>query len=128
MVNYVSMYYLRICKNCGNRQKRGGSKRANYCRKCFLDKRIDKGGKYIKDGYIFIRKTQHPFAASNGYVREHRLIMEKFIGRYLDPDEFVHHLNMNRSDNRIENLILFSSRPEHQKRHYPRGSRFGINS
>ena len=50
---------------------------------------------------------EHPFATKSGYIREHRLVMEKKIGRFLQPNEVVHHINGNRQDNRVENLQLF---------------------
>ena len=69
-----------------------------------------KGGK-IKDakGYIFIYSPNHPFCNNKSYVREHRLIAEKYLGRYLDSKEVVHHINEIKDDNRIENLMVFKN-------------------
>lgn len=73
------------------------------------------GVKYEDDGYVLIWVPEHPYANSQGYVREHRLVMEKHIGRYLESGEVVHHKNKNRKDNRIDNLQLLSSNSEHAK-------------
>jgi uncharacterized protein (DUF1330 family) len=72
-----------------------------------------KGGRRIRNGYIDILKPDHKFAGYDGYVSEHRIIVEKFIGRYLTKKECVHHLNNNKSDNRIENLVVFNSHSNH---------------
>ncbi len=87
-----------------------------------------KGGvaKYT-DGYIVIKKPEHPFADKNGYVREHRLTMEKHLGRFLKPKEVVHHINEIKTDNRIENLVLFENNSNHFKHHYPKGSQVADN-
>ncbi|HEY8741295.1 MAG TPA: HNH endonuclease [Candidatus Dormibacteraeota bacterium] len=56
------------------------------------------------------RAPGHPRAPSNGgYVFEHTLVMEEMIGRFLLPDETVHHRNGVKADNRAENLELWLS-------------------
>ncbi len=78
-----------------------------------------KGGRYAggcKQKYIMVKISDHPWASKQGYILEHRLIMEKEIGRILQPNEYIHHINGNGKDNRIENLKLVGKR-EHQQIH-----------
>ena len=80
-------------------------------------KRRAEGNKIKINGYIHIKKHNHPSADSNNYIPEHRLVMEKNIGRYLTKKEIVHHINEIRDDNRIENLLLLPNRSAHGKLH-----------
>jgi hypothetical protein len=69
-----------------------------------------KGGRTFKNGYVMIRMPKHPNALSNGYVMEHRLVMEKSLKRILSIEEIVHHINGVRDDNRLENLVILTQR------------------
>ena len=83
-----------------------------------------KGGRIVDEsGYVLIKKD-HPRACSaGGYVMEHILIMENHLGRKLNwhgaghpKSEIVHHINGNKKDNRIENLMLVNF-VDHMKIH-----------
>ena len=77
-----------------------------------------KGGKIkTRHGYFLIWKPTHIYAGNKGYVKESRLIMENILGRYLNPNEVVHHENGKREDDRPENLKLFESRGKHMSFH-----------
>ena len=76
-----------------------------------------KGGKTKNKGYILIytKNQKHPCSNNYGYVPEHRLVMEKYLGRYLKLNEKVHHRNGIKNDNRIENLELVVKTPHFGK-------------
>jgi hypothetical protein len=73
-----------------------------------------KGGREVNhDGYIKVCCPGHLYRDARGYVFEHRLVMEKKLGRYLTEKEVVHHKDYDRKNNRIENLVLFPSQKAH---------------
>ena len=112
-----------VCQNCGQRCfvencqiKRGNCK---FCsKKCANQLKNNprwKNGRSKHRGYILIKKPNHPNITKKGYIREHRLIVEKQIGRYLHRWEVVHHINEIRDDNRPEKLIAFKSNSAHKR-------------
>lgn len=127
-------YEKKICLNCNeefnaraDEIKRGNGK---YCsRDCFNQtlrngKRAGanhprwKGGKYITyHGYIKVWSPGHPNADKNGRVLEHRLVIEQNLGRYLLPHEVIHHVDGNKINNHIENLMVFESNIKHKGWH-----------
>jgi len=101
------IYGSGLCTHCGRIGRKGlkGEKNPSW-----------KGGKFKdKMGYIFIYNPNHPNAMHNKYVLEHRLIIEKYLGRYLTKKETVHHINGIKDDNRLENLILFKNQSYHSR-------------
>ena len=59
------------------------------------------------NGYLKELAKGHPHADKSGYVMQHRLVMERMLGRHLVLGEHVHHKNGVRDDNRPENLELW---------------------
>lgn len=69
-------------------------------------------------GYVLTYAPDHPKANPDGYVLEHRLVMEQHLGRFLETNEIVHHINRDKKDNRLENLVVLSQR-KHGTHHAP---------
>ena len=67
-------------------------------------------GTIHKEGYKIISIGYHANAQKKGLILEHILIMTQYLNRPLIKGENVHHKNGNRSDNRIENLELWTTK------------------
>ncbi len=66
------------------------------------------------NGYVYIKTWEHPRRSKQNLIAEHRLVVEKAIGRYLTDIEVVHHINEITTDNRLSNLYLCKDDIEHR--------------
>lgn len=77
-------------------------------------------GRTIKKGkntnYVLIHYPDHPHKNKDGNVFEHRLIMEKHLGRILEKDEEIHHKDRNGMNNDLSNLVVLTQ-AEHKREH-----------
>lgn len=118
------------CRPCGKKvagKKRLGSKApavaaANARRR--RDRHASwRGGRYVdREGYVMILVVSGlPADGQSGwtkYRKEHRVVMEKMLGRRLRPGEIVHHIDNDKQNNSEENLLLLSTQSEHRILHF----------
>lgn len=101
------------CKTCG---KEFYSTRQKFCSpECSSSYRSKHSPKklYMENGYL----VEHVKGYNKkGNAKKHRLVVEEAIGRRLTKDEVVHHINGDKTDNRLENLKIMS-RSEHSSFH-----------
>jgi hypothetical protein len=71
---------------------------------------------YSGDGYKYLLRPGHSDANLNGYVKEHRLVVEASLGRHLTDSEVVHHKDRDRLNNSLNNLEVMTQ-SEHARLH-----------
>lgn len=114
------------CKRCGSTDRVATYKYAKfpgYCQLCikryYRKNKIKTDGPVLdKDGYVLINSQyDHPRANKAYQVPEHILVMEAYIGRYVNyPEEHVHHIDEDKGNNDISNLQLIGA-GDHQRIH-----------
>lgn len=118
------------CPECGESREVSKSNKvaaqSRFCRKCGGKRSYEtrkkngtlkpmpsvRGMTFSRGGYI----SSYGYKILNN-SREHRIIIENALGRTLNTTERVHHINMNKLDNRLENLYLCTDTSEHHKVH-----------
>lgn len=84
-------------------------------RKCNLisTRGYKNNGKTFLNGYIAIYIPEHERAFDNGCVYEHILVAEDMLNRKLEPNECVHHIDLDRTNNTPANLMVFKTEKDH---------------
>ena len=126
------LFYLTKCKDCDReayvlKYKLTNPRYTGLCRECsYKSKTGDKnlwwkGGTWITSwGYKMVLVPRddffRPMADRHGYIREHRLVMAKHLGRCLHSWESVHHKNGDKLNNALSNLDL-TTKNQHSSDH-----------
>ena len=79
---------------------------------------MENTGEFINNGVI--KKKLHGYIyikVGLQFIPEHRLVVEEFLGRTLTKEEVIHHLDSNRINNELDNLMLFNTQKEHASFH-----------
>lgn len=112
-----------ICLNCGKEKRvfpkdveRGKGKFCSQlCANIYNGKNKSNEKTFKQNGYIYLKLYDHPNRSKQNLVAEHRVIIERKIGRYLTNKEVVHHIDKNKSNNEIYNLYLCKDDLEHRQ-------------
>lgn len=116
------------CNKEYRRRKMSGSGNHQYGLKGPKNATFKTGVVMASNGYRKIYAPGNPFRDSDDYVLEHRLVAEKYLlteensveidgKRYLKPEYVVHHIDGNRLNNDVSNLMVLT-RSEHTKLHF----------
>ena len=104
------------CPVCGEPCTSTGRRKQKFCSfgcrvKAQAEPRGQRNGRIrygSKGRYYALLTPHHPHADGKGYVMEHRLVVEKAVGRFLTADEVVHHVDGDTRNNDMANLRLMA--------------------
>lgn len=113
------------CLKCGNeREVSAGNKAAasrRPCRSCAQKGhgRIppNRSGLHTGTGYVGSDGYYNVSVGSRKYKKAHRLVVEHSINRELEAVEVVHHIDLDKLNNDLDNLLLCANQSEHSAVH-----------
>lgn len=91
------------------------SKGRKFKQKNKAPKRFGDEANSWKGGFTMHATGYRQIRVDNDYIFEHRYLLEKAIGRKFKLGEQTHHINKIKADNRLKNLMLFSSDGAHKR-------------
>ena len=109
--------YPHTCEVCG-KEYESFAKKSRFCsRKCSgIYHRGENNSTYKNGQYITNMGYKQELNGTGGYYFTHRKTVEDAIGRRLTSSEHIHHINGDKLDNRLDNLVILTC-SEHTKIH-----------
>lgn len=115
-VIWLAMDKAQIPKRVARARNQKKGKNPNWRGGRVLMAKQAKRSAFCDAGYWYIHKPEHPHATKGGYVAEHIFVATKSAGRMLQPGECVHHKDLNKRNNRSDNLLI-CPRKRHRQYH-----------
>ncbi len=131
LVKSVTKFVTRVCDECGKEEKarmavvlrgrRARGKEIDLCLKCASSRKYKPLGSWPQNEKSHLWKggrRKHEAGirihlSPGKWIYEHRLMMGEYLGRELLIHEPVHHINLCKYDNDINNLYLCKNTTEH---------------
>ena len=115
-----SLQKVMVCEECGKMYFAGIRSSSHLCKACRSKMQADL--LHTEENIKKQKAARRSHLTTNYYYKqgleyEHRLIMEKELGRKLRKDEIVHHIDEDKHNNCVQNLCLLT-RSEHVKLHH----------
>ena len=121
------------CSSVLRKKTMKGENNHQYGLKGNLNKSYKGDTRITNYGYIKVKCNNHPFADSDGFCLEHRIVVEEYLKSnhinseflitvkgynrpFLNPELVVHHIDENKRNNDIKNLQIMT-KPEHTRHH-----------
>ena len=124
---YKNHYCSRECHREAKKEYMSGEKNHQFGIKGKDNASWKSDRKLTTYGYLAVRMPNHPFSPKDGFVFEHRLVAEKYLlteensieidgKKYLRKEYDVHHIDFDRRNNKVENLLVMTKK-EHKILH-----------